>query len=159
MPSRPPHMHIPTLAALAVCALAVSTGCVRHQATVTPPAPAAIADDGQRPPTFLAARSKAVERERVEPVTTTGPLPVDFQITAWRRSAAGPLERADLRVQTPLPWWQRFPADLVADFLPIDAAVETNSTITLRTVPRVDLDAFLAHAERDGYAHRPGAIK
>lgn len=107
----------------------------------------------------MAARSKVVDHERVEPITASGPLPVDFQVTAWRRSAAGPLERADLRVRTDLPWWQRFPADLVADFLPIDAAVETTSTITMETVPRVDLDSFLAHAERDGYAHRPGAAK
>ena len=159
MPSRPPHMHVMALATLAVCALAGSTGCVRHQASVTPPAIAPVADDGQRPPTFLVAHSKVIERERAKPVTADSPLPIDFPVTAWRRSAAGPLERADLRVQTPLPWWQRFPADLVADFLPIDATVTVDSTITLETVPRVDLDAFLAHAEHDGYAHRTGAAK
>jgi hypothetical protein len=84
---------------------------------------------------------------------------VDLPVTAWRRSAAGPLERADLRVQTALPWWQRFPADLVADLLPIDAAVGTGTAVTLVTVPRADLEAFIAHAERDGYAHRQGAAK
>lgn len=158
MPSPPPHMQSSALAALAICAL-VMTGCVRHQATVTPPAAAPIADDGQRPPTFLAAHSTVIERDRTKPVTVASPLPIDFPVTAWRRSSAGPLERADLRVQTPLPWWQRFPADLVADFLPIDAAVVTDSAITLETVPLVDLDTFLAHAERDGYAHRTGAAK
>ena len=84
---------------------------------------------------------------------------LDVSATPDPSVANGPTGRFYTVVRTDLPWWQRFPADLVADFLPIDAAVEANSTITLKTVPRVDLDAFLAHAERDGYAHRPGAAK
>ena len=155
-------MRFPALAApaaLAICALAALTGCVRHQATVAPPAPAPVADDGQRPATFVAARSTVIERDRVEPITASGPLPTDFQVTAWRRSAAGPLERADLRVRTPLPWWQRFPADVVADFLPIDATVTLDTALAMEPILRVDLDAFLANAERDGYAHRMKAAK
>jgi hypothetical protein len=159
MPSRHPHMRFPFSAALACCALAATSGCVRHHATVTPPAAAGVADDGQRPPSFLATGGATIERDRSTPIVASGPLPIDLAVTAWRRSTAGPLERADLRVQTALPWWQRFPADLVADLLPIDAEVGTEATVTLVTVPRADLEAFVAHAERDGYAHRQGAAK
>lgn len=158
MPLRHPHMRLPTLIAVICCACA-STGCVRHQATVAPPPLAPVADDGQRPPTFLAGRARTIARDQTAPVTAASPLPLDFPLTAWRRSSAGPLERGDLRVRTDLPWWQRFPADVVADFLPIDATVAVDAAITLEPVGRVELDAFLAHAERDGYFHRTGAAK
>ena len=73
-------------------------------------------------------------------------------VSAWRRDSAGVISRGELRVTTDLPWWQRFPADVVSDLLPINAEVFASGTVTLAPVQPVDVVTLREQAARDGYA-------
>ena len=81
-----------------------------------------------------------------------GSLPVDLPVSAWRREADGTLLRCETRVTTPLPWWQRFPADAVSDLLPTTYAAAASTQVVLVPIPPFDEARFLAQARADGYA-------
>ena len=90
-------------------------------------------------------------------MTEASPLPIDLPVSVWRRDSDGTLSRGELRVTTGLPWWQRFPADVVSDLAPIDAEVFASGTPTLTPVPLADRTRLFDQAARDGYAHRDPA--
>ena len=127
----------------------VTTGCIDHQARVEPPA----RDEPGRPPTHTHIVSGS--SFAVDPATTHlvhGSLPIDVPVTAWRREADGTLLRCETRVTTPLPWWQRFPADVVTDLWPSTFAATASTTVVLTPIPPFDEARFLAQARADGYA-------
>jgi hypothetical protein len=147
----PPHLL--TYPALLGCLIA-TCGCVQHRTAVHPPTPAAPSPTGEPAAvTQVIAGAKVVDEPK-EPITSASPLPIDLPVSAWRRDSDGPLSRAELRVTTARPWWQRFPADAVSDLAPIDAGVDASGTVELVPVPTVDRARLFADAERDGYAHR-----
>ncbi len=81
-----------------------------------------------------------------------GPLPQHLPITAWRRDGEGLISRAEAELLTPLPWWQRFPCDIVSDLMPTPIVVRAECVLVLRPVvgcTRAELDAAAAAA---GYA-------
>jgi hypothetical protein len=142
--------------------LLVMVGCVEHRTAVSPPVKADPPPAGEPAAiTQLIAGSKVIN-EPDQPVTGASPLPIDLPVSAWRRASDGTLARAELRVTTDLPWWQRFPADVVSDLAPIDAEVFASGTATLSPVPLVDRSRLFDQAARDGYAHHvvaPGKSK
>lgn len=156
VPPQPTHiMTAPALLGL----LLWSVGCVEHRTAVNPPLPASPAPAGE-PATItqLIAGARVMDEPRA-PMTEASPLPIDVPVSVWRRDSDGTLNRGDLRVTTALPWWQRFPADIVSDLAPIDAQVFASGTVTFAPVATVDRTALFAQAERDGYARREAAPK
>lgn len=137
-----------------LAALVSACGCVQHRTAVNPPLPAAPPAAGESAVvTHLITGAKVTDEPR-EPVTGSSPLPIDLPVSVWRRDSDGTLSRGELRVTTALPWWQRFPADVVADLAPIDAEVFASGTAELTPVATADRARLFADAERDGYAHR-----
>ncbi len=98
-----------------------------------------------------------VTRIAVDPpaTTATSMLPIDLPVSAWRREADGSLARCETRVQTPLAWWQRFPADAVSDLLPWTWTAAADGEVRLAVVPASAEADLLSSARRDGYAHAP----
>jgi hypothetical protein len=75
------------------------------------------------------------------------PLPRATAASSWRQLPDGTLCRAVVTVETPLPWWQRFPCDIASDFAPVDltisaVAVVTPHPITPRTRAELDQEAL-----------------
>jgi hypothetical protein len=138
---------------LLVCCCAVS-GCVTHRATVETSEDSA----GVVGTTYLGE----AEHPAGPPtsVTASGPLPQSIPVTAWRWGTAADgsqeLRRGDVLVQTPLPWWQRFPADLATDFFPIDAVATTRADVAFIPVSDERREADLtAEAAAAGFPSSP----
>ena len=139
-------------------AAALECGCVQHQARVgaaQPPLAAPAGDPGDKP---TATTVITVSRIAVDPpaTTATSMQPIDLPVSAWRREADGSLARCETRVQTPLSWWQRFPADAVSDLLPWTWTADADGEVRLAVVPATPEADLLSAARRDGYAH--GAV-
>jgi hypothetical protein len=146
----------PVLAGLCVLGT-LCGGCVEHRTAVNPPLPAAPAPAGEPAAvTQMISGAKVIEQPH-QAVTDASPLPIDLPVTVWRRDSDGSLSRSDLRVTTALPWWQRFPADIVTDLTPIDGEVFASGTADLAPVPTADRRRLFEQAVRDGYAH--GAVE
>jgi hypothetical protein len=79
--------------------------CVQHQARITAP-----------PGDWDGALGLA-ERADQAAVGSAGSLPQEVHLLAWARDGDGSLRFASGRVTTPLPWWQRFPMDILSDAL------------------------------------------
>jgi len=82
------------------------------------------------------------------------PLPTDLAITSWTTLGDGSLRRADAWVESPRPWWQRFPADFVTDLLWPEELVARRrlhlsvTEIHARSIEHLDLAAL-----QRGYAN------
>jgi hypothetical protein len=124
-----------------------ASGCIDHQARVEPPAPG---EPGRPPTQVISGTSLAIDPTTVHLVH--GSLPIDLPVSAWRRESDGTLLRCEARVTTPLPWWQRFPADAVSDLLPTTYAATASTPVVLAPLPPFDEVRFLAQARSDGYA-------
>ena len=129
---------------LLFCILLLS-GCVSHEARVTSTADVA----GSEGATVIGGTSYSAP-----PALTVdrSPLPRQLPVSAWRRDETGAIARYETEVTTPLPWWQRFPCDLVADLVPVDLTVVAEAHIAVVPItPRTrdDLDREAAAA---GYA-------
>ena len=127
---------------VALCALAIS-GCVSHRAQVVPsigvPCSAAIGTRVLEP--FSA------------PADEQGSLPRSVPVTAWSRDDEGRLSRDDLLLETPLPWWQRFPVDALTDVAwPHDLEASCSATPHLVPVPASDPIVLTTNARAAGYA-------
>ncbi len=140
------------LASLLMAGLLAASGCVQHRTAVSPPVPADPPPAGEAATRTQLIAGSAVINEPHQPVTEQSSLPIDVPVSAWRRDGAGVISRGDLRVTTALPWWQRFPADIVSDLLPIDAEVFASGTATLTPVAPINTDHLFEQAARDGYA-------
>lgn len=150
---RPLPTQLVTMPA-ALASLVLACGCVQHRTAVNPPVPAAPPPAGEPAVVTQLIAGATVVSEPRQPVTAASPLPIDLPVSAWRRDSDGALHRSELRVTTALPWWQRFPADIVSDLAPIDAEVFASGTAVFAPVATVDRANLFAEAERDGYAHR-----
>lgn len=118
-------------------------GCVTHRTTVNPGDPAA----------EVIVMSATTTDHPVNPVTAQGGLPQEIPVTAWRRDDDGALYRADTIVRTPLPWWQRFPADIVTDALtPKDYVSKATWTPVWTQPTTTNTDELTARARAAGYA-------
>lgn len=135
-------------AMLAACLLA---GCDTHQVRIAPPQPAAPGEPGDIGFT-ISIIGGSQRKDPLSESLTTSPLPLQVPVSCLRREADGTIVRYEGIVTTPLPWWQRFPADLVSDPLPLTFTASAEATIVLAPVPAVDLGALVAQARRDGYA-------
>lgn len=133
-------------ASLALMAL-LSSACVEHQVRFEPPAA-----PGPYPPGAIIDTRSEPEWQHAD-VYADG-LPADRRVSAWALDAEGQLHRGDLQLLSPLPWWQRFPADIVTDLLwpgtlTITAsgrpALEPQLPLTI-----ADLDRLAAEAGYDG---------
>jgi len=146
-------LHVMTGPALLVV-LGLSAGCVEHRTAVNPPLPAAPAAAGEPATITQLITGATVTDEPRVPITESSHLPIDVPVSVWRRDSDGTLNRGELRVTTALPWWQRFPADIVTDLAPIDAQVFASGTPTFTPVVTADRNELFAQAARDGYARR-----
>ncbi len=135
----------------------VSAGCVQHRTAVNPPVAATPPPAGEPAAVTQMVTGAKIINEPHQPVTNASPLPIDLPVSVWRRDSDGSLSRGELRVTTGLPWWQRFPADIVSDLTPIDAEVFASGTATLTPVATADHNLLFDQAARDGYAHSTAA--
>lgn len=88
-----------------------------------------------------------------------GPLPQDVPVSWYvhRRDESGSLLRAEARAQSPRPWWQTFPCDLVADFAPVELVASRTVVLEPYAVPRRDRAELEREAALHGYARSPAA--
>jgi hypothetical protein len=152
-PTRP--IMVPAL----LGSLMMACGCVQHRTAVNPPLPAAPPPAGEPAVTTQLIAGATVVSEPRQPLTHASPLPIDLPVSVWRRDSDGTLSRGELRVTTARPWWQRFPADIVSDLVPVEAEVFASGTAGLTRVEVVDRAQLFAAAERDGYARRDDPSK
>jgi hypothetical protein len=132
-----------TRAAAGIVTLAATTllpGCIAHRLTVRAPDDCTVIVD--------AGRGSA-------PVQARGALPQARRVTVWRRTADGALARADTTIATALPWWQRFPADLVSDLLPWTWTVTADKELLVRPIPVLSEHELTFRAATHGYAAVP----
>ncbi len=140
------------LLALGLCCLA-GGGCVVHRAAVEVPAD----PDGTEGVTFLDDREHPAG-----PATSAvaqGALPQSIQVSAWRwrvrPDGTTELVRGDTTVATPLPWWETFPYDLPADYLPVDFYARRDVTVTWQPVADRDEADLTAEAAAAGFFASP----
>lgn len=126
---------IPGIIAACCC-----VGCVSHRAEVQAPAESI---DG-------AAIGTATGQK--VPWSRTAPQPLEVPATLWRQDDSGRLWRADLDLATPLPWWQRFPCDLVTDALWPGEAVAEVRGVPVWTAAGTDPAGLNERALAAGYA-------
>ncbi|HEX3132425.1 MAG TPA: hypothetical protein VHX44_02450 [Planctomycetota bacterium] len=135
----------------------VLSGCIEHRTAVSPPIHAPPPPAGEPAAITQMIAGAKVINEPDQPVIGASPLPIDLPVSVWRRDSDGTLNRGELRVTTALPWWQRFPADVVSDLAPIDAEVFASGTATLSPVPVTDRTHLFDQAARNSYAHHDAA--
>lgn len=145
------------LPAVVLVVMLMSVGCVEHRTAVSPPVQAAPPPMGEPAAITQLIAGATVTNEPTKPITAASPLPIDLPVSVWRRDSDGTLSRGELRLTTDLPWWQRFPADVVSDLAPIDAEIFASGTPTLTPIPAADRTRLFDQAARDGFAHRDAA--
>lgn len=124
----------------------VLTGCLTHEARITaPPEPA----DTEEGATAIGKVATLTPPGPPEQTLMLSPLPLSVPVSAWRRDQDGVIYRSEMRVQSPLVWWQRFPMDFATDMLPIAYRSEVFATIhespiTPRTRAELDREAAAA---------------
>lgn len=135
-------MRRAALAPLAAACLA-SSGCLVHRASVAP-APEVPQGGVSAIGTKVQLAAPAAER--------AGPLPHEIPVTWAVRDGEGRLCLLHMVVQSPLPWWQRFPCDLLIDLWPSEVAVTVEAQLLPQpVVPRSHAD-IIAEAKAHGYA-------
>jgi hypothetical protein len=142
-------------AAGALCAALLLGGCDTHEVRILPPPSPAPGEPGDISFT-LSAIGSGLRKDPASESVTTSPLPLQIPVSCLRREADGTISRYEGVATTPLPWWQRFPADMISDPLPWSFIASAQATIVLASVPAADLGALVAQARRDGYARPPG---
>lgn len=135
--------------------LLLMSGCVVHEARVTiPPAPPVPKNHDAPGPLMLVVGSGRKAPAKTTPLIFRSPLPIDRQISAWQMDSTGTvLCRSELRVTTPLSWWQRFPCDIVSDILPTDYIAHSEATVECVPIAATSAAELAESARRDGYAH------
>lgn len=119
------------------------TGCLVHSARID----GAGADQAAgRSATAMAVRDGAPSLQR------SGPLPYEIPAVWMLRDAEGRLNIGRATALSPLPWWQRFPADLAVDLWPGDVTVATAVTVTPQPLIARSADDITAEARAHGYA-------
>ncbi|TVR45760.1 MAG: hypothetical protein EA402_03850 [Planctomycetota bacterium] len=119
-------------------------GCITHRASVSPP-PAA---DGR---VVASAIGGEIGQQIPGDVERSGAYPQELPASVWLRDAKGNLLRAEARVQTPKPWWQRFPFDAVTDLLPVEFTVRAHAQLEAEPVPTMRIEELDAAAAAFGF--------
>lgn len=131
------------LRSLTIVFCLVAGGCVSHVARALPPVDQSAS---------AAVGSRIVDRFD-EPIEERGSLPRSLPVTVWRLDPDGNLARGDSVIETPLPWWQRFPADAISDvMLPRTLTAAASGTPHMHPVPAGDALVLAEHARAAGYA-------
>jgi hypothetical protein len=144
----------PALLGLLVLAAMSAVGCIEHRTTVHPPLPAAPPPAGEPAAITQLITGATITDDPTAPISESSHLPIDVPVSVWRRDSDGLISRGELRLTTDLPWWQRFPADVVSDLAPVEALVFASGTAAFTEVQPVDRTTLFAQAARDGYARR-----
>ncbi len=152
MSRRQPPLRMTAPASLLMLMALTAVGCIEHRTTVHPPQPAAPPPAGEPAAITQLITGATITDDPTAPISESSHLPIDVPVSVWRRDSDGIISRGELRVTTGLPWWQRFPADVVSDLAPIEALVSASGTATFTQVQAVDRTALFAQAARDGYA-------
>ncbi len=129
----------------AVAAVVLLSGCVEHRVEVAVPAPPA---DAPMSAAMVGGRSASAPST----VTTRSALPVALDADLVERDGDGRIRRAVVRLATPTPWWQRFPADLATDLTPWTQPVTATAALVAVPVEPVPLADLTAAARTAGYA-------
>lgn len=82
----------------------------------------------------------------------SGPLPHEVPASWSLKAADGRLHMAQAVVRSPLPWWQRFPADLLVDLWPGTVEIAAAATLAPHPVRIRTADDITAEARAHGYA-------
>lgn len=136
-------MRSPVL--ILLCALPLA-GCLVHEVRIEGQAPAAAAASPGRNAVLSAVRDGTPAEVR------RGPLPFDVPAAWWLRDRDGHLLIGHVRALSPLPWWQRFPADLAVDLWPAEVRVLTVATVRPTPVRERTAAEITAEAHAHGYA-------
>ncbi|MCS6970232.1 MAG: hypothetical protein RMM29_08135 [Planctomycetota bacterium] len=124
-------------------ALLCNGGCLTHTVRVEP------ADEAPRG--GQAAVGTQVQAGAPQ-LTRRSPLPHEVPVSWAVRDEAGRLGFAQAIVRSPLPWWQRFPADFFVDLWPGEVEVECVHRLSPQPlVPRSHAE-ITAEARAHGYA-------
>ena len=103
-------------------ALIMLSACVEHRGTVSLEVPP---DDTLK----IHVYKDGAEVKHLEPLSFQSPMPGEIHLDAWYRDASGHFHRSHERLQSPRPWWQRFPFDMASDALwPDTITVSAEST-------------------------------
>ncbi len=135
----------------------LSCGCIQHRTAVNPPLASPPPAAGEPAAITQLVTGATIVTEPQRAIISASPLPIDLPVSVWRRDSDGSLSRGEMRVTTALPWWQRFPADVITDLTPIDAEIFASGTAVLTPVPTTDRSHLFDQAVRDGYAHSTAA--
>jgi hypothetical protein len=129
----------------AAVAVVVLSGCVEHRTEVAVPAPPADA---------ILATATVGGRSASAPATvrTRSALPVETDADLIERDGDGRIRRSVVRIATPTPWWQRFPADLATDLTPWTQPITATAALVAVPVDPVPADDLTASARSAGYA-------
>jgi hypothetical protein len=135
---------------LVLVAMLSLSGCLEHEARVSA-APVGPDESGVA---YFGFTAQPIPSDPPPAAEQRSPLPVSIPVTwyTFRRDARGAILRFDQTVQTPLPWWQRFPCDVVTDFAPVTIPVRTAVVVTPREVALRDPAELKAEAHAHGYA-------
>jgi hypothetical protein len=128
-----------------LCALPLG-GCLVHEVRIEGQAPVDATASPGRNAVLGAVRDGGPAEVR------RGPLPFDVPAAWWLRDREGHLLIGHAHALSPLPWWQRFPADLAVDLWP--GEVHVLEVATVRPVPVRERSAaeITAEAHAHGYA-------
>jgi hypothetical protein len=141
------------------CAGLGLSGCIEHRVTVNPPAAAETEPAGENKNHTVMVTGSRFQTNGTTPELFSSPLPLDIPVSVYRRHWDGSMSRGELRCTTPLPWWQRFPADAFVDFSPVHATCDASTVATLTPVTPIPRAQLLEQAIRDGYAQPHPTIK
>lgn len=84
--------------------------------------------------------------------TFSSALPTETQVDAWFRDSEGHIHRAHVHLNSPKPWWQRFPADILSDLLcPGQLQVTAKATLIMQEASSYSKASLDRLAEIYGY--------
>ncbi len=135
-------LHLLSFVSLALLTVPC-TGCLVHRARV---------DGAGADPTAGRSAVGVEVHDGAPAVERSGPLPFELPAIWMLRNAEGQLCLGRAVARSPLPWWQRFPADLAVDLWPGDVTVSVTATVEPHPVATRTADDITAEARAHGYA-------
>ena len=139
---------LPFLATIAIISSALG-GCIVHRGSVAmhPDTPS---QSLQLQP--VSAMATVVDQPWAGPTQRVSPFAVELPTAVWLRDNEGSLMRGDVNPQTPRPWWQRFPVDIITDLWPRPIELQAHAVIHPQAIVPRDANELDAEAYAFGYA-------
>ena len=134
------------------CLGLVLTGCIEHNARVQPAPPESFQKIESDYPHASAIIGDRYERDWKSIVHRRDVIAAELAVDVWSIHPYGERRVYRSRLTTPLPWYQRFPCDLLLDLWPATVSFDTTENCVLlpcRTHTPAELDAAAFAA---GYA-------